>query len=110
MRPAALGAAGRCVAAVAARASDGGPGSLGDRQGHQLQSKLLARAHALPRRWHTAYRQQRGGEPHSPDRAATLKLVVRRIAAGQQAATVMSLIQSARLNGHDAYRYMRDVL
>src|SRR5688572_6424705 len=30
--------------------------------------------------------------------------------AGQRAAAVMSLIQSARLNGHDAYRYLRDVL
>jgi hypothetical protein len=30
--------------------------------------------------------------------------------AGQRAAAVMSLIQSARLNGHDPYRYLRDVL
>jgi transposase len=30
--------------------------------------------------------------------------------AGQRAATVMSLIQSARLNGHDPYRYLKDVL
>jgi transposase len=30
--------------------------------------------------------------------------------AGKRAAAVMSLIQSARLNGHDAYRYLRDVL
>jgi transposase len=30
--------------------------------------------------------------------------------AGKRAATVMSLIQSARLNGHDPYRYLRDVL
>ena len=30
--------------------------------------------------------------------------------AGQRAATVMSLIQSAKLNGHDPYRYLRDVL
>ena len=30
--------------------------------------------------------------------------------AGQRAAAVMSLIQSARLNGHDAFAYMRDVL
>jgi transposase len=29
---------------------------------------------------------------------------------GQRAAAVMSLIQSARLNGHDPYAYMRDVL
>ena len=30
--------------------------------------------------------------------------------AGQRAAAVMSLIQSARLNGHDAYAYLKDIL
>jgi transposase len=30
--------------------------------------------------------------------------------AGQRAAAIMSLIQSAKLNGHDAFAYMRDVL
>ena len=30
--------------------------------------------------------------------------------AGQRAAAVMSLIQSAKLNGHDPYAYMKDVL
>jgi len=30
--------------------------------------------------------------------------------AGQRAAAAMSLIQSARLNGHDPYRYLKDVL
>lgn len=30
--------------------------------------------------------------------------------AGQRAATIMSLIQSAKLNGHDPYAYLRDVL
>ena len=30
--------------------------------------------------------------------------------AGQRAAAVMSLIQSAKLNGHDPYRYLEDVL
>jgi hypothetical protein len=30
--------------------------------------------------------------------------------AGQRAAAVMSLIQSARLNGHDPYTYLKDVL
>ena len=30
--------------------------------------------------------------------------------AGQRAAAVMSLIQSARINGHDPYAYLRDVL
>ena len=30
--------------------------------------------------------------------------------AGQRAAAVMSLIQSAKLNGHDPHRYLKDVL
>jgi transposase len=30
--------------------------------------------------------------------------------AGKRAAAVMSLIQSARLNGHEPYRYLKDVL
>lgn len=30
--------------------------------------------------------------------------------AGQRAGIVMSLVQSARLNGHDPWAYLRDVL
>lgn len=30
--------------------------------------------------------------------------------AGQRAAAVMSLVQSARMNGHDTYAYLKDVL
>lgn len=30
--------------------------------------------------------------------------------SGQRAAALMSLIQSAKLNGHDAYIYLKDVL
>ncbi len=30
--------------------------------------------------------------------------------AGQRAATIMSLIQSAKLNGHDPYTYLKDIL
>lgn len=30
--------------------------------------------------------------------------------AGQRAAAIMSLIQSAKLNGHDPYAYFKDVL
>jgi len=30
--------------------------------------------------------------------------------AGKRAAVIMSLIQSAKLNGHDPYRYLADVL
>jgi hypothetical protein len=30
--------------------------------------------------------------------------------AGQRAAAIMSLVHSARINGHDPYAYLRDVL
>jgi transposase len=30
--------------------------------------------------------------------------------AGQRAANIMSLIQSAKINGHDPYIYLKDVL
>jgi transposase len=30
--------------------------------------------------------------------------------AGQRAAAIISLIQSAKLNGHDPYAYLKDVL
>ncbi len=30
--------------------------------------------------------------------------------AGQRAAAVMTLIQSAKLNGHDPYAYLKDIL
>ena len=30
--------------------------------------------------------------------------------AGQRAASIVSLIQSAKLNGHDPYAYLKDVL
>ena len=30
--------------------------------------------------------------------------------AGRRAAAIMSLIQSAKLNGHDPYAYLKDVL
>ena len=32
------------------------------------------------------------------------------LGAGQRAAAVMSLIQSAKLNGRDPYRYLKDVV
>jgi transposase len=32
------------------------------------------------------------------------------LSAGQRGAAIMSLIQSARMNGHDPYAYLRDVM
>jgi len=37
-------------------------------------------------------------------------LFVGSLRAGQRAAAIMSLIHSARLNGHDPYAYLKDVL
>jgi transposase len=38
------------------------------------------------------------------------ELVAGSLRTGQRAAAVMGLIQSTRLNGHDAFAYMKDVL
>lgn len=37
-------------------------------------------------------------------------LLARSLRSGKRAAAIMSLIQSARLNGHDPYAYLKDVL
>jgi hypothetical protein len=70
--------------------------------------------HALHRQRGSAGRQQPGGEPDPADRARAAELAFRReLASGQagkRAAAVMSLIQSAKLNGLDPYAYLRDVL
>ena len=43
--------------------------------------------------------------------AWTQKLALRRVLrSGKQAAAIMSLIQSARMNGHDPYGYLEDEL
>jgi len=57
-------------------------------------------ADALPGRWRRAHRQQLGGKPDPALGAGTLQL----------AAAIMSLIQSVKLNGHDPYVYLKDVL
>ena len=50
-------------------------------------------------------------KPHPPERARAAELVVRRIAARRQTSSRrISLIHSAKLNGHDPYAYLRDVL
>lgn len=42
--------------------------------------------------------------------ACNNSLLAGSLRAGQRAADVMSLIQSARMNGHDPYAYLRDVM
>ena len=44
------------------------------------------------------------------DRAKELAVCAGSLRAGQRAAAVMSLIQSAKLNGLDPYAYLKDVL
>jgi transposase len=72
---------------------------------------IPAGADALPGRCR-AHRQRLGGKPDPTLGAGTFQLVVCRITArGQRAAAIMmSLIQSAKLNGHDPYVYLKDVL
>ena len=42
--------------------------------------------------------------------AGALRSGQRAAGSGQRAAAIMSLIQSARINGHDPYAYLKDVL
>jgi IS66 C-terminal element len=47
----------------------------------------------------------------STPRSGFVQLAVRQFAGcGQTGAAIMSLIQSTKLNGHDTYAYLKDVL
>jgi hypothetical protein len=48
-----------------------------------------------------------GGEPDTSDCHWQIELVVRQFTSGWAA---MSLLHSAKLNGHDPYAYLKDVL
>ena len=63
----------------------------------------------------------RHGRPssHAPDNARSTRgialgrnnwLFAGSLRAGQRAAAVMSLVHTAKLNGHDPYAYLKDVL
>ena len=102
----------RRAAPVADAAAAEGAGRLGHRQGHRLQPQPL------------------GGARRASSTTATLPIdnnwvenQIRPIAigrnnwlfagslrAGKRAAAIMSLVHSARLNGHDPYAYLKDVL
>jgi hypothetical protein len=78
----------------------------GDR--HRVQSGSLGGTRALP--------LGRRSNNHVENRIRPVALgrykciFAGSLRAGQRAANVMSLIQSAKLNGHDPYRYLKDVL
>ena len=42
--------------------------------------------------------------------ARRARLFIGSARAGQRAATIISLVQSAKLNGHDPYRHLKDIL
>lgn len=64
-----------------------------------------------PGRWGRIHRQRSGGEPDPVVGVWTLQLVVYRIASQRQTGGgAHGLIQSARMNGHDPYAYLKDVL
>ena len=63
----------------------------------------------------------KNGEPSIRERTGQLKvgfmerlrsnwLFAGSLRSGKRAAAIMSLIQSARMNGHDPYAYLKDVL
>jgi hypothetical protein len=59
----------------------------------------------------TSRRQASGSSPLSV--AVPIKLYIaaaRSLRVGKRAAAIMSLIQSARLNGHEPFAYLKDVL
>jgi transposase len=65
----------------------------------------------LHRRRRSADRQQPSRKPYQASGLGPqLWLFAGSLRAGQRAATVMSLIQSAKLNGHDPHRYLKDVM
>ena len=81
------------------------------RQGHRLLSETLGCADTLPVR-----RADRSTTTGSRTRSGRLRsggknwLFAGSQRAGQRAAAIMSLIQSAKLNGHDPHAYLKDVL
>ena len=84
----------------------------GHRQGDRLQPEALGGVDALPgrrRRCPSTTTGSRTGSGRSRSDASNW-LFAGSLRAGQRAAAVMSLIQSAKLNGHDPYRYLKDVL
>ena len=80
--------------------------------GVSMASVALANGlNALPGRSGLADRQQlrRAADQALGHRGGNW-LFVGTLMAGQRAAAIMSLIQSAKLNGHDPYAYLKDVL
>ena len=76
-----------------------------------LQPQTLGGADPLPRRRAPAHRQQLGRNQIRPIALGRANwLFAGSLRAGQRAAAVMSLVQSARLNGLDPYAYVKDVL
>ena len=63
---------------------------------------MMARCRSTTTGWKTRSGPGRWG--------ATNWLFAGSLRSGQRAAAVMSLIQSAKLNGHDPYAYLKDVL
>ena len=80
----------------------------GYRQGLVLQPLTVGSAYSLPRGWGCTQRQQPDRE-HAGGWVVEL-VVAESLCSGKRAAANMGMIQSARLNGHDPYAYLKDVL
>jgi len=74
--------------------------------GQNAKAKLLADA---PPGWRCcAHRQKLGGKPDPALGIGSFQLVIRgALRSGRRAAAVMTLIQSAKLNGHGSYAYLK---
>jgi hypothetical protein len=88
-----------------------GAGWLGHRQGDGLQPSPLGGAHALPCSPRLPIDNNFDEQQIRPWATARKNwLFAGTLLAGQRAAAIMSLIQTAKVNGHDPYAYLRDVL
>ena len=74
--------------------------------------ETLGGADPLPDGWVRGHRQQLDREPDRPIAVGPQKnwLFAGSLRAGKRAAAIMTLIQSARLNGHEPFAYLKDIL
>src|ERR1700733_2513696 len=88
-----------------------GAGLLRHQKSDRLQPRTLGGTDPLSRRWRSADRQQSHREPNTASGPGQVELALRRIPTCWTARRQHhELIQSAKLNGHDLYRYLKDVL
>lgn len=84
---------------------------IGHGQSPRLQPETLGSADALSGRWGCAHRHNQVENQIRPWALGRSNwLFAGSLRSGKRAAAIMSLVQSARMNGHDPYAYLKDVL